>query len=247
MQVIKKEMAWFKDWFNSPYYHLLYSNRNETEAENFIKNINNQLNFNPSKILDLACGKGRHSYTLNQLGHDVTGIDLSKESIKIAKLKENKTLKFHVHDMRKPFISNEYDLVVNLFTSFGYFEDKNDNLMTLKSVNFSLKHKGYFLQDYFNAEKVKKNIVPEQTIVINGVHFLIKKEINNNTLIKTIQIEDNNKIENYQEKVDLLNFEHFNDLYQQSNLNTIQTWGDYQLNEFDIETSDRLIILSQKQ
>lgn len=247
MQITKKVMAWFKDWFNSPYYHLLYSNRNENEANNFIKKIHDELNLNSLKIIDLACGKGRHSFTLNQLGHDVTGIDLSVESIKMAKLKENETLKFAVHDMRMPYSDNEFDLAVNLFTSFGYFENKNDNLMTLNSVYSVLKQNGLFLQDYFNANSVIKNIIPKQTIEINKIQFLISKEIKDNTLIKTIEIQDKSITEKYQEKVDLLSEENFMELYNKSNLKIIKTWGDYQLNPFDIETSERLILLSQKQ
>ncbi len=240
-------MAWFKDWFNSPYYHLLYSNRDESEAQKFINNIHSELNLNSIKILDLACGKGRHSQTLNQLGHNVTGIDLSEESIKFAKKNENNSLTFYVHDMRIPFIENEFDLIVNLFTSFGYFDDKNDNLMTLNSVYYSLKKNGLFIQDYFNSNYVIKHLIPENSIELNGILFTITKTVDNNTLIKTIEINDKGTKEKYQERVDLLTLENFEHLYHQSNLNTLKLWGDYNLNSFNQETSERLIILSQKQ
>ena len=73
---------WFKDWFNSPYYHLLYKNRDDNEARSFMDVLLQKLNMKEgSCILDLACGKGRHSKYLNEKGFDVTGVDLAKESI----------------------------------------------------------------------------------------------------------------------------------------------------------------------
>ena len=100
-------MDWFSDWFDSKYYHILYTDRDNAEAEHFISNILDFLN--PKKeqhILDLACGKGRHSKLLNDLGYRVTGVDLSENSItfqvqtKLARnellslLKKNKTIYF---------------------------------------------------------------------------------------------------------------------------------------------------------
>ena len=116
------EKDWFESWFDSPYYHLLYSNRDEREADLFIKNLINYINpSTKSKILDLACGKGRHSKVLADLGFDVTGIDLSENSIVSAKKMENESLHFYTHDMRFPFRANYFDYTFNFFTSFGYF------------------------------------------------------------------------------------------------------------------------------
>ena len=92
-------MAWYKDWFNSKYYHLLYKNRDHNEAALFLDNISNEFKNKNAKILDVACGKGRHAKYLNNLGFDVTGIDLSVNSIKYAKEYENQKLKFHQHDI----------------------------------------------------------------------------------------------------------------------------------------------------
>ena len=93
--------AWFKDWFNSHYYHLLYQHRDEEEANRFIHTLINYLQPQKgSKMVDIACGKGRHSKALADMGFDVTGIDLSLASIEFAKQDENEHLHFYQHDMR---------------------------------------------------------------------------------------------------------------------------------------------------
>ena len=141
---------WFKDWFNSPYYHLLYNNRNENEAVFFIDNLCKKLQLEShSKIWDLACGKGRHSLALHQKGFNVTGTDLAANSINEASKNTNETLSFFVHDMRQPFKLNYFDAVFNLFTSIGYFNNFNDNYTVFKNVSNALVDKGVFLIDFF--------------------------------------------------------------------------------------------------
>ena len=115
-----KHTEWFESWFDSPYYHVLYKNRDFSEAELFIDKLIQLIEpTKASRVLDLACGKGRHSIYLNKKGFDVTGIDLSEKSIACAKTAENETLHFYMHDMRKLFRTNYFDVVLNLFTSFG--------------------------------------------------------------------------------------------------------------------------------
>ena len=117
-----KTKDWFTDWFNTPYYHILYKDRNDNEAQQFIKKITEFLSLpKNATLLDLPCGKGRHSVFLNSLGFKVIGADLSENSIQHAKNFENENLKFIVQDMREP-LHKKYDAVFNLFTSFGYFK-----------------------------------------------------------------------------------------------------------------------------
>src|SRR5688572_19479368 len=99
--------TWFKDWFNSPYYHQLYFQRDDAEAAAFIDKLIDHLQPSPrSMMLDVACGKGRHSIQLASKGYFVTGIDLSEDSIIEAKKFETDNLEFFVHDMRLPFRIN---------------------------------------------------------------------------------------------------------------------------------------------
>ena len=75
--MIKDETTWYASWFNTPYYHILYKDRDYNEAENFMFNLTEYLNVpEQGKILDLACGKGRHAIYLNKIGYNVTGVDL---------------------------------------------------------------------------------------------------------------------------------------------------------------------------
>ena len=153
-------MAWFETWFNTPYYHILYKDRNFEEAENFITLLINDLKIpEHSKIIDLACGKGRHAVFLNRMGFEVLGLDLSEESISQNKIFENDTLKFKVHDMREaiyPEISTQkVDAVCNLFTSFGYFESDVEDKKIFRSVADALVDNGFFILDFLNEQWVK--------------------------------------------------------------------------------------------
>src|ERR1700744_549820 len=122
----KKE--WYRNWFDSPYYDLLYKGRDQEEADMFVNNLVKHLSPSESSImLDLACGKGRYSIALNRMGYQVTGIDLSQRKIAAAKPYQNKTLSFAVNDMRMPLEPDKYDYVFNLFTSFGYFDNEEEN------------------------------------------------------------------------------------------------------------------------
>jgi SAM-dependent methyltransferase len=240
-------MAWFKDWFNTSYYHTLYGQRDENEAKLFINNLLNFLNpHDGARFLDLACGKGRHSFDLSSHGYSVCGVDLSNESISEAKILANSKLEFDVHDMRKPYKQAYFDYVCNLFTSFGYFEKQDDNLLTLSAVCQELKPKGVFVQDFFNAHKVQKNLLPYELKSIDGIDFEITKEITDKRVIKTIRFNDQNEDFEFQEKVSLFDLENFKSMYQESGLKLLHVFGDYQLNAFDIENSDRLILIAQK-
>ena len=142
---------WFASWFDSPHYHILYKNRDFKEAEFFLQNLTEYLKPKPeNKILDLACGAGRHSIFLNNLGYNVTGVDLSPNSIKTASESSKERLNFDVHDMREIYKENSFDFVLNMFTSFGYFESDEENVKMLNSVEKTLKPNGTFVLDFFN-------------------------------------------------------------------------------------------------
>ena len=166
----------YNNWFDSKYYHILYKNRNHKEAKVFIKKLIKHINLSSSsKVLDAGCGKGRHSIEIEKLGHIVTGIDLSKNSIKFAKKFENTNLKFMVHDISKP-LNSEFDVVLNLFTSFGYYERKKD-LEILLSLEKNLKNNGTGVIDFFNLKNVKDNLIENEQVIIDNLKFNIKRKI----------------------------------------------------------------------
>lgn len=243
----KQHTNWFKTWFDSPYYHILYKNRNCEEAGELINNLIQF--FNPpesARFLDLACGKGRHSVFLNKKGFDVTGTDLSPENIKLASSFENERLHFYVHDMRKLFRTNYFDYVLNLFTSFGYFENERDNQSTITSAAKALKKDGIFVIDFFNSKKVIANLKSEDTICIDGITFNVRKKLENNFIIKQISFSDEGNDYVFEERVKALSFKDFEKYFTASKLNIVHLWGDYQLGGFNIDSSDRLIIAGRK-
>jgi SAM-dependent methyltransferase len=238
---------WFQSWFNTKYYHILYKNRNDEEAQRFIDNALRHINLHTgSKILDIACGKGRHSKFLNSKGFDVTGIDLSPESIAEASISTNEHLHFFEHDMRKTFRLNYFDLAVNMFTSFGYFDNHDDNYATIHAMAATLKTGGYLLIDFFNSQFIENTLVPKFETVIDGVRFAIEKKIENDFVIKNISVFDNEKEFRYQEKVQLLTLENFQSYLTKENLSIKSVFGNYELDVFNLNESPRLIILAQK-
>lgn len=240
-------MEWFESWFDTPYYHLLYSNRDYTEAENFITKLTAELELPQSaKIIDLACGKGRHSVFLNKLGYDVLGLDLSRQSIEHNKQFENQTLIFDVHDMRNPIDHDPVDAVFNLFTSFGYFDNEEDDKNVFKSVCNALKKDGYFVLDYLNEEFVRNTLVPETTITRGEIDFKISKKIEDRHIIKNIRFEADGKSHHFFEKVKLHTLETIKNYAEEGGFERVKIWGNYQLNDFDKDISPRCINLFKK-
>jgi SAM-dependent methyltransferase len=246
---------WFESWFDSPYYHILYKYRNDKEAELFIDNLINYLAPNANaNFLDLGCGKGRHAVYLNAKGFDVTGIDLSPESIAYASQLKQCTapsttkhkLRFFVKDMRKITWENEFDYVLNLFTSFGYFENDQDNYATVSAVKKALKSKGTFVLDFMNAKKVTANLVPHEIKIIDNIEFEITKKIEHNFIIKNIRFTDKSKEYNFQECVKVLTLDDFKKYSTACGLQIIDLFGNYNFEKFDEEHSNRLIIVTKK-
>ncbi|MEC7646650.1 MAG: class I SAM-dependent methyltransferase, partial [Bacteroidota bacterium] len=203
-------MTWFENWFDSPYYHLLYKNRDEKEAQIFIDNLISHLQIQKnSTILDVACGKGRHSIYLNTKGMNVVGIDLSNNNINIAKQEENKNLQFKIWDMRNVFKQNTFDIVVNLFTSFGYFETNQDEQETINAMALNLKQNGILIIDFMNVKKVIKNLVRSEKKKVDNVTFEINRSNNEKYIIKDIKFSKKQKTFQFQEKVKSLTLTDF--------------------------------------
>ena len=240
---VKPTEKWFSSWFDTPYYHILYKERNYREAQVFMDNLTHYLNL-PEKatVLDLACGKGRHSIYLNQLGFTVLGADLSENSIAEANKNANETLHFKVHDMREPF-EEKFDAIFNLFTSFGYFENDDDNLTTLKAIKESLSDYGFAVIDFMNVSQVIETLVPEEIKTMEGIDFHIKRYLKENHIYKEIDFEDQGQKFHFTEKVKALTLKDFEDLMEEAGIYLLDIFGDYKLKKFHKTESERLIMI----
>ena len=241
--------SWFKNWFNSPYYHQLYFNRDESEAAAFINKLIDYLK--PpvgSCMLDVACGKGRHSLQLANKGFDVTGIDLSEDSINEALQYESENLHFYQHDMRLPFRINYYDYVFNFFTSFGYFQTQRENDNAIRTIAQSLKPTGTFVMDYLNVHYAEDNMVHRSEKEIDGVNFIITKWHDETHFYKKIMIEDDLLEEPvvHTEKVSKFSIGDFTEMFAYQGLQIKEVFGDYNFGNYSINKSPRLIMIAQR-
>jgi SAM-dependent methyltransferase len=214
--------TWFKDWFNTQQYLDLYKHRDDTDAKKIITLLFKNINLSKgSHCLDLACGNGRHSILFAKKGYNVTGIDLSPYLINQAKqrLKKNtgitENLNFIIKDMRKIGYKNKFDLIVNLFSSFGYFESDRENFKVIKGISDALKPGGYFLFDFLNKEHLMRTLIPYDIKVLNKNAYLQIRRFENSFVIKNIFIIQSNKedktvkIHHYFEKIRLYSLDDF--------------------------------------
>lgn len=239
----KDKTQWYASWFDTPFYHILYKDRDHTEAHLFMDNLTQYLNLPENgKILDLACGKGRHSIYLNSLGYDVTGVDLSENSISYAKQFENETLHFAIHNMCKPY-PQKFDAVFNLFTSFGYFEKEEDNLNTIKAIRDDLNEFGFGVIDFMNVHNVVENLVTENVKTVDGIDFYQKRYLKDGYIIKDISFTTEGDDFKYHERVKALTLQDFEALFEKAGVFLLDVFGDYKLRKFDKNYSERLVMI----
>lgn len=239
----KQQSNWYASWFNTPYYHMLYHDRNHAEASAFMDNLTNYLNLpEQGSILDLACGKGRHSVYLNSLGYQVTGLDLSEESIAHAKKFESESLKFELYDMSVPY-KEQFDAVFNLFTSFGYFENEDDNAKTLSAIQQNLNETGFGVIDFMNVHQVINNLVPNEVKSINDIEFNIHRYAKDGSIFKDIKFSDKGEDFSFTERVKAFTLKDFEVLFEELNISLFDVFGDYKLNRFYPNQSERLIMI----
>lgn len=246
-------MQWFEEWFDSPLYEKIYSNRNEDEANllaNLITKIIPLKEY--SNILDLGCGRGRHSINLGKRGYSVTGVDLSEESITVARSKalqeELRDVAFLVGDMREPY-PDTFDAVINLFTSFGYFEKDEENKLVINNVAQMLRNKGVFVLDYLNAHKAKQDMVKQESGNLGKYDYVINRHISgDDTIVKKISFKqkDFGKTHEFEERVKLYDKSWFETSFSEQGFELEQVFGNYNGMPFNLENSSRLLIIARK-
>lgn len=243
--MVKKE--WFEEWFDSKYYHLLYNNRDHSEASNFIHNLVEKLELNKGdRILDMGCGKGRHAIQLNKYGYDVTGLDISPESIIHANKYSNKTLDFYIHDMRKGFRHQYFHAIFSLFTSFGYFKTIQEHKNVLQHNYNGLRKGGIFLIDFMNSHKVVNNLVHKEQKQKDDTLFRIVRSYENGYIKKQISFDVKGNNYTFTESVYGFGLKELKSMLEEVGFKIETIAGNYDLENFIAESSDRLIIIAKK-
>jgi SAM-dependent methyltransferase len=152
---------WWQDYFDDDVRDVLFAPERIQQAEEQTPALIEWLSLKPGdRLLDLACGIGRFALPLARRGIRVHGVDISSSYVRTAlrcARKEQLPASFSCEDMRRIRFVNEFDAVINMFTSFGYFEREEDHLLTLKRVTAALKPGGRFLIDVANRDIIIKN------------------------------------------------------------------------------------------
>jgi SAM-dependent methyltransferase len=244
-----QDNEWFRLWFGSPYYDLLYQHRNKEEAVKLIDKLVDNLQIpKNSFVLDAACGKGRHSIALAARGFDVTGIDICPFAIEEAKKYENDHLHFYVHDMRLPFYINYFNYAFNFFTSFGYFKTMREHNDAMRTIAQSLRINGVFVIDYLNVEFAECNLKSNDSVEIENVFFDIERRSDEKYFYKKITVHDTSKKinEEFTERVEKFSLGDFTDMLSYQGLQVENVFGDYELSKYDPKNSARMIITAKK-
>lgn len=202
-----------------------------------------------AKILDLPCGHGRHSIMLSERGYDVTGIDIQEDFINMA-LEKKSNAKFSVGDMRKIDYEEEFDAVINMFTSIGYFDD-GENALCLKKMIKALKRGGKLLIDTVNREWIMHHtgdidqawmLYPDEnlTFLANNTFNVFTGRMHSNQVIV------DKDIRHHQEQdIRLYTFTELKLILEIHGMEVIEVLGGFKSEEYTVSTNN-MIILAQK-
>lgn len=247
-----QSIEWYEQSFGEDYL-LVYKHRNPLEAERFIQNAIKWLGLpSGSRVLDLCCGAGRHALVLAEAGYRVTGVDLSP--VLLRKARENDPagrVRWVESDMRDlpadGSFSQSFDGVVNLFTSFGYFEQDSEQLKVLYQIRDSLKPGGLFLIDVLNEAFTRKHLVPVSKRVEGGTVITENRSIENGFVTKQIAIEEAGRSDRgYTERVKLYSLQAMSDMITEAGLLLEAVYGDYDGAAYEPEQSPRMILRGRR-
>ncbi len=243
-----KSFDWFKYWFDSQYYLILYSHRDEKEAKIFCDLLEKYSQVKCSdEVIDFCCGAGRLTIELAKRGYKTTGIDLSRNLIFQAKEKskqEKLNIDFIIDDVRKVNFPERFNLAVSFFTSFGYFDDE-ENYEVFKNICRSVKQNGWVIIDYFNPSFLMNNLVENEIQKINGLAFIQKRTLNENRIVKEIEIISENQVCKFFESVRIYDKNEFVQMFNENGFVIEYLFGDYYGSKF-LEHSPRMIFFGKK-
>lgn len=233
---------WFEHWFGDEYLRL-YPHRDETDAAEAIDLIAAHMEGRAvESVLDLGCGAGRHARLLCDRWWTV-GLDLSSALLKVAR-RESPAAPYVRADMRElPFAPESFDLAVNLFTSFGYFDDDREHAQVLKRVGTATKRGGTFVLDFLNPGEVRRNLVARDERVVGGstVEQFRRISADRKFVEKTIRVRG----KEYLERVRLLSSLELEEMLDAAGFDVVARAGDYAGAPWS-EDSARTILFSRR-
>jgi SAM-dependent methyltransferase len=241
---------WYKEWFDEDYL-ALYSHRNTEEARHFVAVLWSALELQAGvSIADIPCGSGRHSLALVERGARVVGVDLSPVMLRAAQ-QTCSLFAAHPHfvmaDLRRIPLAPQFQVVINLFTSFGYFEDEADNCAAFAGLASVLASGGVLVLDTINPLYLKSHFVAENQFsspmgsVVERRHL----DLLSNRVVKRIELCKGKKIREVFESIRLYDQQELATLTRRHGLEPIEFWGDYTGETYSDE-SPRLILLARK-
>lgn len=240
---------WYKSWFNSPWYTKLYQHRTELEAFEAVQLVRDVAGISKgAHVLDLCCGYGRHANALAEHGYVVTGLDASEHLIQLANERyPHPQVEYVIGDMRGPYPESSYDVIVNFFTSFGYFDEHQDNQQVLNTIALHLRSNGIFVFDFLNEAHVRRNLVPETMTMLGETHVIQERWIDEPYVRKRITVNVPCSAEHtFEERVRLYSRSELTTMIEQAGLIIRSVHGSYGGSAFDVETSDRCIFIAEK-
>lgn len=223
--------AWYETWFDHDAYEWVYPHRDRAEAERSVDLIERVATPAPgASVLDVGCGRGRHARALARRGYRVTGLDLSARAIAQARQRadeEGLDVRFLQHDMREPYSHACTDGLVNLFSSFGYFEAERDHRRAVCAMAEALVPGGWLVQDFMNAAYVRDHLVPEDERTEGDLTIRQRRWIADGRIEKEIHLRKNGQEKTFRESVRLLTLDDFVAFYEAAGLRLEATYGDY--------------------
>ena len=239
-------MAWWESWFGEEYLEL-YPHRDAASARREVAFALDRLGPDPTPLLDLCCGTGRHSLRFAERGPIPVGLDYSAPLLELAQAR-NQSLRLVRGDMRElPFADGSFRSVVNFFTSFGYFRSEEDNFSVVQEIERVLARGGRVLCDTFGLEHVLSRLVAEESRNTGGREYRIRRWWNEETrrIEKEIEVRRGASTETFRESVRAYTAEELTGMFERAGLRIESEWGDFDGGPVG-SASPRLILLARK-
>jgi SAM-dependent methyltransferase len=235
---------WFEQWFGEAYLRA-YAHRDEADAERLVGLLDVLGVAAPGqRVLDLACGPGRHTAALARRGARVVGLDLSRALLDAAR--DAGADRLVRADMRRlPFRAGAFDVVLNLFTSFGYFADDREHQGVLGEVARVLRHGGRFVLDFLNAPAVRAGLVSRDERTTGGTTVVQERWLSadGRFVHKRIQVDPDRRT--FTERVRLYGRAELEAMMAAHGIHPIRAAGAYDGGPHGAE-SERLILLGER-